>query len=53
MTFQSLEYLLFLTIVVVLYWTLCRSRKKLQNGFIVVASLVFYGWWDWRFWMKR
>lgn len=21
----------------------------LQNGLIVVASLVFYGWWDWRF----
>ena len=49
MTFQSLEYLLFLPIVVVLYWTLCRSRKILQNGLIVVASLVFYGWWDWRF----
>jgi len=22
---------------------------KLQNLFIVVASFVFYGWWDWRF----
>ena len=21
----------------------------LQNGLIVAASLVFYGWWDWRF----
>ena len=49
MTFQSLEYLIFLPIVFILYWTLCRGSKTLQNGLIVVASLVFYGWWDWRF----
>jgi len=22
---------------------------RLQNAFVVVASYVFYGWWDWRF----
>ena len=49
MTFQSLEYLLFLPVVFILYWTLCRRSKTLQNGLIVAASLVFYGWWDWRF----
>ena len=49
MTFQSLEYLIFFSIVFILYWTLCRKRKEHQNGLIVVASLVFYGWWDWRF----
>lgn len=49
MTFQSLEYLLFLPVVFILYWTLCRGSKTLQNGLIVAASLVFYGWWDWRF----
>lgn len=21
----------------------------MQNGLIVIASLIFYGWWDWRF----
>ena len=49
MTFQSLEYLIFLPVVFILYWTLCRRSKTLQNGLIVVASLVFYGMWDWRF----
>lgn len=49
MTFQSLEYLIFLPVVFILYWTVCRGSKTLQNGLIVAASLVFYGWWDWRF----
>ena len=49
MTFQSFEYILFLPIVFLLYWTVCGRCKTLQNGLIVVASLVFYGWWDWRF----
>ena len=48
MTFQSLEYLIFLPVVFILYWTLCRGSRTLQNGLIVAASLVFYGWWDWR-----
>ena len=49
MTFQSLEYLFFLPIVFVIYWVVCRKSATWQNGFIVLASLVFYGWWDWRF----
>ena len=49
MTFQSLEYLIFLPIVFILYWTVFKGSKTLQNGLIVAASLVFYGWWDWRF----
>lgn len=49
MTFQTLEYLIFFSIVFILYWTLCRKCKDYQNGLIVSASLVFYGWWDWRF----
>lgn len=49
MTFQTLEYLIFFSIVFILYWTLCRKCKDYQNGLIVVASLAFYGWWDWHF----
>lgn len=49
MTFQSLEYLIFFPIVFILYWTVFRRSKNLQNGLVVAASLVFYGWWDWRF----
>lgn len=49
MAFQSLEYLIFFSILFILHWTLFSKRKEHQNGLIVVASLVFYGWWDWRF----
>ena len=49
MTFQSLEYLIFLPVVFLCYWTVCRNNRTLQNGLIVVSSLVFYGWCDWRF----
>ncbi len=48
MLFNSFEFLFFLPIVFVLYWGVFRNRK-LQNFFIVIASYVFYGWWDWRF----
>lgn len=49
MTFQSIEYLIFLPIVFFLYWTIGKKSKTLQNLTIVIASLIFYGWWDWRF----
>ena len=41
MVFQSLEYLLFLVCVLVLYYWL---PKRGQNLLIVAASYVFYGW---------
>lgn len=49
MTFASIEYLIFLPVVFLLYWIVCRRNKNLQNGLIVLASLFFYGFWDWRF----
>ncbi|MFI3277846.1 MAG: MBOAT family protein, partial [Rikenellaceae bacterium] len=49
MLFNSLEFLLFLPIVFLLYWFVFNRSLKLQNAFIVVVSYVFYGWWDWRF----
>ena len=48
MNFNSLEFLVFLPIVFVLYWFVFRKREW-QNLLIVTASYVFYGWWDWRF----
>lgn len=48
MLFNSFEFLVFLPIVFALYWLL-RKRVRWQNALIVVASYVFYGWWDWRF----
>ena len=50
MLFNSFEFLIFLPIVFLLYWFVFRSRQW-QNLLVVVASYVFYGWWDWRFLM--
>lgn len=49
MGFNSVAFLLFLPIVFLLYWFAFGRRLRLQNAFIVVASYVFYGWWDIRF----
>ena len=48
MLFNSFEFLLFLPIVFLLYWMVSRGRRW-QNLLVVIASYVFYGWWDWRF----
>ena len=48
MLFNSFEYLFFLPIVFTIYWLL-RNHLKLQNLFVVLASYVFYGWWDYKF----
>ena len=48
MLFNSPEFLMFLPLVFAGYWLL-GSHLRLQNLFVVVASYVFYGWWDWRF----
>ena len=48
MLFNSLQFLVFLPLVFVFYWFVFR-RLKWQNAFVVVASYVFYGWWNWHF----
>ncbi len=49
MLFNSIDFAIFLPIVFILYWFVTYKNLKLQNLLIVVASFVFYGWWDWRF----
>ncbi len=49
MIFNSLDFAIFLPIVFLLYWFVFNKNLKAQNALIVVASYVFYGWWDWRF----
>ena len=49
MLFNSIDFAFFLPIVFALYWFLTNRNLKLQNAFLLVASYVFYGWWDWRF----
>ncbi len=49
MLFNSIEFVIFLPIVFIIYWFVTNKNLKLQNIFLVIASYVFYGWWDWRF----
>ena len=49
MLFNSIEFLVFLPITFVLYWFMLNKDLRLQNLLVVVASYIFYGWWDWRF----
>ncbi len=48
MLFNSLVFLIF----AVLFFAIWPSIQKFRNPrwiFLVIASLIFYGWWDWRF----
>jgi D-alanyl-lipoteichoic acid acyltransferase DltB (MBOAT superfamily) len=49
MLFNSFEFAIFLPIGFFLYWFVVNRNLKLQNLLIVIASFIFYGWWDWRF----
>ena len=49
MLFNSIDFAIFLPIVFVLYWFVFQNSIKAQNLLLVIASYVFYGWWDWRF----
>ena len=48
MLFNSFTFMIFLPVVFLLYWFVFK-RLRWQNLLILVASYVFYGWWDWRF----
>ena len=49
MLFNSFEFLIFLPVVFILYWFVFQRNLKWQNFLLLIASYVFYGWWDWRF----
>jgi len=49
MLFPSFAFLVFLPIAFLLYWYGFQRNLRLQNAFVLLASYVFYGWWDWRF----
>jgi D-alanyl-lipoteichoic acid acyltransferase DltB (MBOAT superfamily) len=44
--FNSLSFLIFLPLVLLLYY---RLTQRWQNRWLLGASYVFYGWWDYRF----
>lgn len=45
MLFNSLAFGLFLPVMLAVYWSL---RGRLRQYALLVASYVFYGWYDWR-----
>ncbi len=49
MLFNSIEYVLFLPIVFLLYWFVFNRQLVQRNAFLIAISYLFYGWWDWRF----
>ena len=49
MLFNSIEFLIFLPTIFLLYWFVFQKNLKLQNLFILAISYLFYCWWDWRF----
>jgi D-alanyl-lipoteichoic acid acyltransferase DltB (MBOAT superfamily) len=49
MFFNSLDFALFFPLVFALYWFVANKNITKQNLLVVLASYMFYGWWDWRF----
>ena len=48
MLFNSLVFLIFAAVFFAI-WPGIKNRLILRSQFIVAASFIFYGWWDWRF----
>lgn len=49
MLFNSITFFIFLPTVFILYWFVFKNSLKARNLLLLVASYVFYGWWDYRF----
>jgi alginate O-acetyltransferase complex protein AlgI len=46
--FPTVTFAVFFSIVLPVSWLLMRHQRA-WRVFILIASYVFYGWWDWRF----
>lgn len=49
MLFNSIEYFYFFIIVYSIYWVIGIKRTSYQNLLLLIASYIFYAWWDYRF----
>ncbi|WP_103068561.1 MBOAT family O-acyltransferase [Aquimarina sediminis] len=49
MVFNSLDFVVFVIPVFLLYWLLFSKSSVYQNLFLLLVSLFFYAWADWRF----
>ena len=48
MLFPTTDFAIFFTLVFLGHWLL-NPRPRLWKPFMILASYVFYAWWDWRF----
>jgi len=48
MQFNSLVFIIF-AIIFFSGWPLLRRHSNIRWIYLVIASFIFYGWWDWRF----
>ena len=48
MLFPTVEYALFFLAVLAIAWSLCRFPET-HKGFLLLASYVFYGFWNWTY----
>jgi D-alanyl-lipoteichoic acid acyltransferase DltB (MBOAT superfamily) len=47
--FATREFAVFLALVFAVHWLFLWRHRRLRTLFLLAASYVFYGWWDWRF----
>jgi D-alanyl-lipoteichoic acid acyltransferase DltB (MBOAT superfamily) len=48
MIFNSIEFFVF-GILFFLFWPIFNKKDSFRWTYISICSLIFYGWWDWRF----
>lgn len=49
MLFHTIDFAIFLPLIFLFYWIFGNKNHKRQNLVLLIASFIFYSWWDWRF----
>lgn len=49
MIFNTIEFVIFLLVVFILYWRFFSKSSTNQNILLLIAGYFFYSWWSWKF----
>lgn len=49
MLFNSINFVIFFSVIFIVYWKLPNQKVSFQNILLLFASYFFYACWDWRF----
>lgn len=49
MIFNTIEFIVFLLVVFILYWRFFSKSSTKQNTLLLIAGYFFYSWWSWKF----